>query len=223
MKKLGILSFTLIVSALAACGDDEPAGTDAGIGTDLGVSVDLGSMLDIGVQVVDGGSDAGPGACAAFCSTMQTTCTGVNVQFADEAACLAACETNNKWPAGTEGATSGDSFACRQYHLGAAATDANTHCIHAGPTGGGTCGTLCENMCQLAASNCTSTNAIYASMEECLLSCSEQASDGEVNATAGDTVQCRIYHLGVAGSSVANALTHCPHGADNGGGVCVTL
>ena len=33
----------------------------------------------------------------------------------------------------------GDSFACREYHLSAAKTDAQTHCPHASLLGGGVC------------------------------------------------------------------------------------
>ncbi len=42
-------------------------------------------------------------------------------------------------PTGTDGTTSGNSQACRVYHLGAAQTDAATHCPHASADGGGVC------------------------------------------------------------------------------------
>lgn len=208
MKKLGIVGFSVLVAALAACSNDPVATVDMGTTTDLGMTT-------------DSGTDAGPTACATYCTGIQTTCTGANVQYADEASCLAACSTNNKWPDGTAGAVSGNSFACRSYHLGAAASDANTHCIHAGPTGGGACGSLCENYCQLAMSNCTGANEIYTDNAACMTACEGLTTLGDVGDTAGNTVQCRIYHLGVAGSSSANATTHCPHGAEDGGGVCI--
>lgn len=222
MNKLGLVSFACILASLVACSNKQVASTDAGpdLGTDAGLDLDLG--LDLAI-VVDAGSDAGAAACPVYCAGIGTTCTGANLQYANESDCLAACSTNNKWPVGTAGATSGDSFACRQYHLEAAGSDANTHCVHAGPTGGGLCGSLCENYCQLAASNCTGTDSIYGSAEECMTACTGIPSDGEVNAASGDSVQCRIYQLGIAGSSSVNAATHCMFGAENGGGVCVTL
>lgn len=77
--------------------------------------------------------------CAAFCAAVAAACTGANVQYASENECMTACAG---WPVGTEGATSGDTLACRMYHAGVAATDpqpdnANTHCPHAGADGGG--------------------------------------------------------------------------------------
>jgi hypothetical protein len=46
-------------------------------------------------------------------------------------------------------------------------------------------------------------------------------ADGEDGAAGGDSVQCRIYHLGVAGSDGdTSAAVHCPHGSVGGGGVC---
>jgi len=43
------------------------------------------------------------------------------------------------------------------------------------------------------------------------------AADG---ITTGDSVQCRIYHAGVAGNPPTNAAVHCPHAGKNGAGQC---
>ena len=134
---------------------------------------------------------------------------------------MAACTTNNKWPAGTAGAASGNSLACRAYHATNAASDPGTHCPHAGPTGGSVCGSLCENYCDLAMSNCTGDDALYNDNASCMTACEGFATDGAIGATSGNSVQCRIYHLGVAGSSAAMAHDHCPHGGETGGGVCI--
>jgi hypothetical protein len=74
--------------------------------------------------------------CDAFCSAAVATC---GTEYADAAACSTACAG---FAAGAAGATSGDSLACRQYHVGLATTssaNADTHCPHAGPSGGGIC------------------------------------------------------------------------------------
>ena len=174
----------------------------------------------------DGGGvcvDPAP-TCAEYCAAVTSACTGDNAQYATEAACLSYCGTWAMIPAGKTGDTSGDSIGCRLYHAGVAgmAGNAATHCPHAGPTGGGVCGTLCDNYCQLAMTNCTGGNALYGSDAACMTACSAYDADGAPGDADGDTVQCRIYHLGVAGSNLPDsAVTHCPHGGTDGGGVCI--
>jgi hypothetical protein len=83
---------------------------------------------------------AGDGVCGAsncesFCIIAQSVCTGAaNSQFADNAACLTAC---NAFPSATahynSSSISGNTFACRMYHLSVAASsaaNATTHCPH---------------------------------------------------------------------------------------------
>jgi cysteine-rich repeat protein len=75
--------------------------------------------------------------CENYCDLMLATCDAGNQQYASIAECLETCAD---FPAGTAGATDGDSLACRMYHLGVATTtDPATHCPHAGPTGDGVC------------------------------------------------------------------------------------
>jgi hypothetical protein len=77
-------------------------------------------------------TDTSVSACATFCADYATTCAAT-VAFDD---CETACAG---WAEGTEGDTSGNTLACRAYHLGAASTDAATHCPHAAADGGGVC------------------------------------------------------------------------------------
>ena len=68
--------------------------------------------------------------CDSYCTKVVANCTGTNAQFANNGACLGTCSA---WAAGTAGATTGNSLACRMYHLSVAATDttqAGTHCPH---------------------------------------------------------------------------------------------
>ena len=169
---------------------------------------------------------AGP-TCEGMCEAVQKACgdTGDNSQFANAAACVTYCKVNGKIPAGAIGDTKGNTIGCRLYHAGVAGKDAASakdHCPHVGKSGGNTCGTWCENYCHLTKVNCTVGNAIYASDTECGTKCASLTADGKANATAGDDVQCRIYHIGVAGTDAATAKDHCSHGKvpNDVGGPC---
>ena len=179
----------------AGCGDDTTASSSG----DMSIAQDLSS----------GG--AAP-TCAAYCAKVQMNCpagadAGSNQQYPDSATCMSYCATAAAWPAGMIGDTSGNTIGCRLYHAGAAAADPVLHCPHAGPTGGNVCGSWCDNYCQLMAKNCTGANAVY-DAATCMTKCATIPTSGHVNDTSGNSVQCRIYHLGVAASDPA---THCPH------------
>jgi hypothetical protein len=223
-KKLLVLLVTLGLAGLGiGCGDDDgdTPGTDAGGGTDTGTPPeDTGTPPeDTGTPPEDTGTppeDSGGMAvtCAEYCTTITASCAMGNRQYMTEADCNTYCMTNAGWEAGVRDATSGNTIACRLYHAGAAEmlSDPDTHCPHAGESGADTCGTWCENYCQLALRNCTGDNVLYPDMATCATACAAFADDGEPDDTSGNTVQCRIYHLGVAGTDAASADTHCPHG-----------
>ena len=80
--------------------------------------------------------------------------------------CEAVCGT---WAAGMPDDDMGNTVGCHQYHAEASAGDgADMHCAHAGPTGDGFCGDLCENFCELAGEVCADTFADNATcMTEC--------------------------------------------------------
>jgi hypothetical protein len=188
------LAFIALGFVATGCGDD----TTASSTMDMSISHDMA-----------GGSLT----CAAYCAKIQMNCTagsgdaGGNAQYADTTTCTNYCMTVAAWPAGNIGDTSGNTIGCRLYHAGAAAADPVTHCPHAGPTGGNVCGSYCENYCQLMAKNCTGSNAVY-DMATCMTNCTSIPTNGHANDTSGNTVQCRIYHLGAA---AADPTTHCPH------------
>ena len=178
------------------CGDDTTTSSSG----DMSVAHDLA-----------GGGNAP--TCAAYCAKIQMNCTaasgdaGGNAQYMDAATCNTYCTSAAGWPAGMTGATSGNTIGCRLYHAGAAAADPVLHCPHAGPTGGDTCGSWCDNYCQLMAKNCTGSNAVY-DAATCMTKCATIPTSGQVNDAAGNTIQCRIYHLGVAAT---DPVLHCPH------------
>ena len=118
--RLSMLAFALVLAV--ACGDDaEESGGGDSATNDSGAEDSSATELS---------------ACATFCQDNLATCSGDNAVFTDAATCETACAA---WPAGTAGDTSGNSLACRSYHLGAAASDAATHCPHAADDGGGVC------------------------------------------------------------------------------------
>lgn len=71
--------------------------------------------------------------CTTFCTDAVLTCPD---QYTDSGTCMEIC---NGFADGCDGDTSGNTLACRTYHLGAAATDAATHCPHVAQDGGGVC------------------------------------------------------------------------------------
>ncbi len=180
--------------AAAGCGDDTTASSTG----DMSVAQDLA-----------GGATP---TCAAYCAKIAMNCTaagdgGSNAQYLDSASCMSYCTTAAAWPAGMTGDLTGNTIGCRTYHAGAAAADPVLHCPHAGPTGGNVCGSWCDNYCQLMAKNCTGANVVY-DAATCVTKCATIPTSGHVNDTTGNSVQCRIYHLGAAASDPA---THCPH------------
>jgi len=154
--------------------------------------------------------------CAAYCDAVTAACIDKNAQYKDKAECLVYCENKGKIPAGLASDVGGDTIGCRMYHASVAAKNVENaliHCPHTGKSGGNTCGTWCENYCQLAKSNCTGgANSLYADDKACMDKCAGENATGVADAVSGNTVQCRIYHLGVAGTDASTAKDHCPHG-----------
>ena len=99
---------------------------------------------------------------------------------------------------------------------GAAGSDAGA--AGAGPV---TQADLCTKFCADEATTCAS-NALmqYASSGECETDCLGYAL-GTSGMTSGNTLYCRIYHLGVAAGSPTAATTHCPHTGLNPSAFCI--
>ena len=77
--------------------------------------------------------------------------------------------------------------------------------------------TPCEAYCSAIADTCMGANAQYADDDECAAACAGISQDGEDGNMAGDSLQCRMNHLGLA---AGNPAVHCPHAGPDGGGVC---
>ena len=163
-----------------------------------------------------------------FCATYQSTCvTGSHSPaYTDCATSIA------QMAAGTPGSTAAtNTIACREYHLGLALTNPSIHCPHASEGGGRVCVDPSppppSTFCATYQAACVHTGNGTSYESDVSTSCDEFVN---INMTAGtlgstasdDTLACREYHLGVALTSAANAVIHCPHASATGGGVCVS-
>lgn len=124
-----------------------------------------------------------------------------------------------------------DDLTCRENEAKLAASDSankSAHCLNAGPTGGDKCGSLCDVFCDLQKRHCdgassvtstapTNTGLADVDHATCVAACNAEigkgsathfTKGGKVNDTSGDTLQCRIWHLGKA---QANPTPHCFH------------
>lgn len=70
------------------------------------------------------------GPCESFCSLALEACQGELSPFAGADACIAACESWNPEPRYVTTVQTGDSYACRMYHLTLAAVQPEEHCSH---------------------------------------------------------------------------------------------
>ena len=158
-------------------------------------------------------------ACDAYCDQVTANCTNLNAQHNDRAACMTWCKSKS---AGQWNDTTGDTIACRAYHASfPAASSADTHCPHAGISGGGVCVdpvTPCNTYCNNVRTNCTGANQVYANDAACKAACAAMPV-GKPGDTSGNTVYCRGYHAGAPAKSAPQ--THCQHaGISSSGGIC---
>ena len=184
----------LVLALLVGCGDDKSE-----------------KMVD--APTVDAAVDAAVDAsgnptaldCPSYCATMMTACTGALAQFGNMQNCLDTC---GAWTVGTMGETSGNTLACRVSHVDLAKTSPADHCEHAGPAGGGTCGTICEGFCTLVTAECATE---WPDANACATACGNFTSTPPYKApSTGNTAQCRLYH-GTMAASQPNP--HCGHTA----------
>jgi hypothetical protein len=118
--------------------------------------------------------------------------------------------------------TNNNTQACRIYHLTVAATGAVSHCSHGSLHGDSQCGgTPAATFCKFAEGVCGFGTAAYqfASSTACMTAAGN-VSLGTGADRSQNTLGCRFYHLGVAGSykaggnMMANATLmqqHCAH------------
>jgi hypothetical protein len=210
-------------------GTSTDGGTDSGNGNDVNQNTDTGNGNDSGGN--DAGNDTGGGgfdasdlSCNYYCTNIIATCKTTNNQFEDMATCMSMC-ANYPNDAGA-GIQTGDSLACRMYHLGAAMSDPVTHCPHAGPFGYGVCGTLCNDFCEqdfATSGPCAGDN--YPGLDACHTYCNgaagaDAAAGAPGNAQTTPSMLCREYHLENAYKAGGTGSGHCAHAGEDGGGIC---
>lgn len=113
---------------------------------------------------------------------------------------------------------SGNTQACRIYHLSVASAGgatATTHCPHGTLSGGGACGSnLVENLCSLIQTACTfgPDTWKFATKQACVDGLTNSSAFpiamGAPTSTDGNNYACRFYHAGVAASFLAGGSNY---------------
>ncbi len=163
------------------------------------------------------------GDCETWCGLLAANCAAKDAIGADFEAlskgqfknCPSWCKDIADYDPGTIGHPAANTLACRIHHAqqaAASATAAQNHCQVAGPTGGGVCGTLCQNYCHLMDQVC---DGAYKNETSCLLECSGARGqyDGKVQCllsqvlTAALDGQTKAIADACAASTVVNSKT----------------
>lgn len=204
----GALLSACVISAISAgCGGvDEPPTADASAPRSDSSAVDPAEAGD-----ALNGTDSDRGSCDKYCSLVTESCTGENAQYASKEACLAFCAHLPAEPQSTPAAVRGSaSLACRQYWADTPAqTNPKTSCLAAGPFGGNVCGDRCTAFCDVLLDACApgTPAEVYASQSDCASACTgftylDAGTDGGGEGTggpdAGDSLNCRLFHLRAA-------------------------
>lgn len=185
--------------------------------------------------------------CEYYCASLAANCP--EEMFHNVATCEAFCGHPDieALPVGTLGDTTGNTLGCRIHHADEAASRTGAtreaFCAAASLSGGETCGSYCENYCQIVVNTCNqANNADYPigkteyfdpdageTMASCLIECGGYSTDvlEGVSQTEGlfgygDTVQCRLHHAQAAiiegQDSDHNYGLHCDHASPSSTG-----
>lgn len=192
---------------------------DAGNTVELGEGGEDIEQGDAGVTTSDGAASAADAAaedgplpldCQTFCDVALDACPRAETEsvavYDSTFTCLRQC---GAYAVGTPGDDSGNTLACRMTHALIARDfpgERANSCPAAGPGGNGVCGSNCEGYCNLMLQTCDT----FTTDDECQSACREVPDLGgfEVSQNEGNSVQCRLYHLGAA---LASPTFHCPH------------
>jgi hypothetical protein len=112
--------------------------------------------------------------------------------------------------------------ACTALTLTACGDDGGSTAIDASVDSGGSLS--CATYCDQIQTNCldTAMNRQYVDNATCMAACATMPVGSPAD-TQGNTLGCRTYHSGVAGSGpnpAMSAQTHCPHAGPGGAGIC---
>jgi hypothetical protein len=172
--------------------------------------------------------------CESFCQLEMAECGDTFAQYESLPQCLAVCK---ELPLGTVSDISENTVGCRKYHSYNALIDPAKHCPHTGPGGDGHCGSPdaaspttftgnCESYCLLAAKACNVTVRgvltadVFATHFKTQAACQRQCGDldgAQLDAAysvspppEGDSLECRLLHIGRALTDPKTAVDECP-------------
>ncbi|MFO0636861.1 MAG: hypothetical protein U0168_28865 [Nannocystaceae bacterium] len=191
------------VGSIGSGPDGDSSSSGAGDGSDE--AGDVGGSSSSSSSAGDG--TTGEDGCAQYCALIDERCTDAQKQYPGGLECAAVCAG---LAAGTPDDQLGNTVACRQFHAISAAEDPVTHCLHAGPSGGGVCGGACENFCALALASCVGPLSPWDGVEACLADCAAFDTEPGFSATVvdGDSFACRMTHATLA---AVQPDPHCTH------------
>lgn len=172
------------------------------------------SAPDPGVPDAAATADLLADACEEYCQTVIDACEAVP-QFKTASGCQSVCEAMYLF--GDDDNTGENTVQC---HLQAAENALNfsdgmeDNCVSAGPMGL-SCGGGCNNYCDQMEHYCPEE---FEKMDNCIDLCRD-VPRADVPYTdgfpAGNTLECRVYHVQLAVLQQPNRLIHCGHAAGN--------
>ncbi len=186
------------------------------IATATDAPTDAGSASEDGGDV-DSDSESEPfdpdevPSCERYCEIVLEACPSSEdsnyAVFDSVFSCVRQCQ---QFPEGEPGDATGNSRACRATHAQFALQfpgERGFECPAAGPGGDGVCGTNCEGYCALMGGLCAGSLE-----EDCMAQCLEVPDTGgyDTSIIEGNSLQCRLYHLGAA---TVSPNFHCAHAA----------
>jgi hypothetical protein len=159
-----------------------------------------------------------PYNCLDYCSAVEKNCVGDFAQYPSKDACVSLCQ-NAGWPLGTLVDANTNTLGCR-LGLAEKVTEVNAvaFCPYAGLSGGGHCGSWCDNYCHYATYHCTGEASLFDNLADCQSACEAVDASGGPGDVSGDTIQCRINMLGTAMGEQAGPL--CANGAIEDSAAC---
>lgn len=165
--------------------------------------------------------------CSDYCLLVTGEACNDTPQYSNFDICERTCAQFAGWEPGTFDQGRGNTIGCRMNSIDLAVTnpsESELFCAQAGLTGGNVCGSWCDVYCDVMERNCSGVPGSYLPPDECRSACAGFRTDGAPGDQRGDTVQCRIYHLTLAGNPAGSApqdQLHCPHGRAVPNAFCV--
>lgn len=189
--------------------------------TEAAVDPTIGTT-DAGGAAPDSAGPEDPNSCQAYCNAIDKNCKDTNAEYTSIPTCNAMCL---HFEPGKPGEQTNDSLACRLFYAREAKEAPAEKCQQAGPLAAGKCVTdPCSSFCTLAFNLCGPLELFpYKDEADCRTQCAlwpylttadaGPEAVGDIMFAAGDTLNCRLYHLESA-YEVGNpsaAPTHCRH------------